>query len=110
MILFLIIALFLTMAAAVYFYGRHQLLSKENARLRDENAGLLDKTLAKHGFTALRETTETKTRRQGQVIDMRPPIHAAIQAEEEAEAREYQLSQDKQNELIEEARLRKAAS
>lgn len=94
------------MAAAVYYFGRYQLLRTENARLLDDNAALRDKLLAKHGYTALHETAEVKSSRQGQVIDMRPPIHAAIQAEEEAEAREYQLSAEKQEELREAARAR----
>lgn len=108
MIQFLLIALFVTASAAVYFYGRHQLLIQENARLLDDNEALRDKVLAKHGFTALHETAETKTRRQDQVMSLVPPIHAAIAAEEEAEERAYNLSQEKQDELIEEARRRSA--
>lgn len=102
----LIVSLFLSMAAAVYFYGRHQLLSKENARLLSDNEALRDKLLAKHGFTALHETAEAKTSRQDQSISLVPPIHAAIQAEEEVEERQYMLSQAKQDELREEARRR----
>jgi hypothetical protein len=105
-ITFLLISLFLSMAAAVYFFGRHQLLSKDNQRLVTDNGALRDKLLAKHGFTALHETAEVKVSRQGQVIDIRPPIQAAIQAEEEAEEREYTLSQEKQEELREEAQRR----
>lgn len=102
----LLIALFIAAIVAVYFYGRHQLLSKENARLLGDNEALRDKVLAKHGFTALHETPEARTSRQDQSISLVPPIHAAIQAEEEAETREYSLSLEKQEELIEEARRR----
>lgn len=106
----LIVALFIAVAAAVYFGGRHQLLVRENTRLLTDNAALQNKLLARHGFTALHETPEVSQRRQGQVIDMRPPIHSAIQADEEAEEREYNLSLDKQEELREEARRRAVAS
>lgn len=103
---FLLIAVFVSALAAVYFGGRHQLLSKENARLLSDNEALRDKVFAKHGFTALREAPDAKQRRQDQVLNLVPPITAAIQAEEEAEERQYQLTQEKQEELREEARRR----